>query len=424
MTRILAPTSKVGFYTNKTSVTEKTYFRDGSLYMTQTFQTTTGLSYKGPTHGSDGHQPTNYSRSILRAVGESYEITYGNTGMVTKGTNSFGNWLGMSTAPWAQFNLASGSVSPSSYLRDQAISNAVKKLHGENAYILEDLAQAGKTAKQAWDIFKRIVQSTGKYLAALYEAIAFWEASFGAPKRHGGPGKGRRSNDAFIRDLANSWLAWYYGIKPLISTLNALGSNQKPRIKTIKVKSKASGQLNPSGLYSQTDPSGTNYVYSGECREETTCCLICDITMSDNLAKLAQLGFRGGHDPFVEGDEYGGVINDSEVLLLAWALMPYSFVIDWIIPVETFLRSLVWSPALTYKGGYITDWMGGTAKCSAVSGAFNYKGNMPKGRIEALLFQRETYNSYPPPVGLSVQQSLTTTNSFNALALLTQALLK
>lgn len=421
MTRVHSFTSKVGYYTSQGSGTIRSIRPDGSVSSSFTGTALMGISYKSPTQSSDGHKPTDYSRSVIRAVADSFDMVYKRDGYKAVGDNSFyRNWQAMNSTPWGQLSLHAGSVSPSSYLRLNAIAGAVKKLHAQQAFILEDLAQSAKTAREVYDLFKSILKKTGHYLGILYSAMFFWESGFGVPTKRGGPKRHRTSADGWIRKLANAWLAWYYGIKPLISTINAFGKAESPRFRTLKAVSKQSSPLDPKGLYKQADPLGTYYTYEGQCKEETTCCLIVDCKMSTNLAALANLGFRGGGNPFADGDDYGPLISDGDVLVLGWALLPYSFVVDWLIPVEQFLSTLVWSPGITYKGGYITDYMGGESTCSANNGAAGYYGKMPKTRIEACLFQREAYNSYPPPAALAVNQGISPVNAFNAAALLLQ----
>jgi len=421
VTRILAPTTKVGYYAYTRTSSVDDYFADGSFRRTQNYSYTSAISYKAPTVGSDKHKPTAYSRVIIRSVGEPFDIRYILSGGRSKSSNSFGSWLRMSSTPWGQLSLNTGSVSPSAYLRTNAIAAAVAKLHGQQAFIMEDLAQSAKAARQAYDIFKLIVSKTGGYLATLYEILAFYDSNWNSwSRKRGGPSRIRKDSEPLLRRLANAWLAWYYGIKPLISTMKAIGDSRKPRFKTITAKAKFSGPLNPSGLFSQADVATLNYSYTGECKEETTCKLICDVVMSDTVELLNRLGFRGGGNPFEEGEGYDTVIRDGEVLLLGWALLPYSFIFDWIVPVEKFLSTLTWSPGITYQGGYITDWMGGNVTCRTRNGAYGYTGSMPSGRVEAILFQRESYNNYPPPAALAVNQSISPVNRLNAAALLLQ----
>lgn len=418
MTKVHSFTNQVGYYVSRGSSRHTIRDTTGSIIWDVPDTPPMGISYKSPTHGSDGHKPTAYSRSVIRATsngGSAYKVGYG----TILRTNDFhGSGLGMHPNPWGQYGISSGSVQPSGYLRQSAIAAAIEQMHGQNAFILEDLAQSAKTAKEVYDLFKEILSKTGKYLSVLYAAISFWETGHGPWTRRYTPKSAKRSSDPWLKRLANAWLAWYYGIKPLISTINAIGADRKPRTKSIRIRVKRSGPLDPSGLFSQSNFGGLYYTFSGVCKEEVKVTLLCDVTMSDSMEALAALGWRTNVDPFSSSMSLGLNISDGQALQLGWALMPYSFVVDWCIPVEKFLSTLTWSPGITYKGGSITNWMGGTAECKEKNYDPNWKGDKLNGRVEALLFQRETYSNYPPPAALSVKQGISPTQAINAAELL------
>lgn len=418
MGKVHAHTSKVGYHISRGYSRWTTRNTDGNIIWDVPTDPIMGVSYKSPTRGSDGHKPTQYSRCVLRATGTGGKISKVDYGETTRDNPFHHNGMAMHTNPWGQYGIDSGNVSPSGFLRERAIASAIDKMHGQNAFILEDLAQSAATARQVYDLFKEIFSKTGKYLAVLYSAIAFWESGFSSHKRRYSPKSAKRSNDPWLRRLANAWLAWYYGIKPLISTINAIGAARKPRTKSVKVSAKRSASLDPSGLFSQSNWGGLYYSFSGDCKEEVTVVLMLDVVMSDTMAALANLGWRTSVDPFSQDMELGLNVSDGQSLQLGWALLPYSFVIDWLIPVEQFLSTLTWSPGITYKGGYVTDWMGGTCTCHEKDSDPNWVGQKLVGTVEALLFQRETYHDFAPPAALAVNQGISPTNVINAAELL------
>jgi len=426
MTRVMAHTSKVGYYVDKPSVeTKRFWFRADTpeYYMYSTYDDPPrAISFKSPTWPSDGHQPTSYSRIVIRGVGQPFDY-YGPSGSgyqrSTSNSSLTGNEISMSSTPWGQYGLYAGNVHPSEYLRANAISDALKRLGGNQANILEDLAQARQIGVLAGSLFKSIVQHTGRYLSVLNEITTFRSKDFGTIK--GGPGRYTGPTvDGTVRGLAQAWLTWYYGVKPLISTINTLGQAQKPKNGSLKVLSKRDAVLDPTGLFSHYGLGTPAYIVEGKCREEVTCCLLVDYQLSTNLQLLANLGFHGGN-PFAdsESDDYGPLIDQYDIAVTAWALVPYSFVVDWILPVENFLRSLQWSPQISYKGGYVTNWMGGKATCTRnLFYPTTVVKKAPQARVEAVLFQREAYPFYPPPAVLTVNQSISPSNLASGAALL------
>lgn len=420
MTKVMAHTSKVGYYVREQTHQQTRTVRSSGSKSYFNWPAQVGISYKSGTRRSDGRKPTDYSRCIIRAIGNAYD--YYDPLVRTEGSNSFwSNGLQMNSRPWGQLSLGSGNVHPSSYLVANAISRSKNKLNGNAAHILEDLAQARQTASMAVDLVKDIGKATGKYLA-VYSAIL---QGGGILAGQGGPKtmlKRRRGHNAPVRRLAKAWLTWYYGIKPLISSINQLGKAWEPKYDTVRSSTKERAELSPSSLFNNGLYGRKRITVTGTAYEEATCVLICDVKLTSNLNALANLGFHGG-DPLSDStrDDYGGLINDTDVLTLGWALLPYSFVFDWIVPVENFLKTLYWSPNILYKGGYVTKYMYGRANGviqNNTSFDGGYGGKMPSGIVEALLFEREAYSDYPPPSILAVNQSISNPSTLaSAIAL-------
>lgn len=419
MAYVMPHTTKLGASVRRDTVKIDEYYVAGGGFRQTVYyyNTPLGLHFKSGTQRSDGRKPTNYSRCIISAIGNSIDFHDGL--LRKKGSNSFySNGLYMNTQPWSQLGLLSGSVSPSAYLRAAAINNAIVKLHGNQANILEDLAQATQTARMFHDIVKDIIQRTGRFLSAYGAILTAAGITSNGPSK---PGKRPPRQGNYVKRLAKAWLVWYYGVKPLISTINQVAKAWEPKYKTIKSVSKQRAQLDPSSLFTNSAYGRNKITVTGSTHEEVTCKLICDVKLSSNINSLANLGYHGG-DPYADSVrgamQEGGSAND--LLTTGWALIPYSFVFDWIIPVEKFLRTLYWSPLIQYKGGYVTSYMGGTAygRIENPTSGSVYGGKTPSGRVECLLFQRQAYSNYPPPSILAVNRSISPPTLASAIALI------
>lgn len=414
----MAHTTKVGYSTHKTKHTQTRTNHLSGETASYTWEGTTGISYRSGVKRSDGRKATSYSRCVIRAIGNAYD--YFDPFARTEGSNSFwSNGLKMNTYPWSQLSLNAGNVHPSPYLEANAINRSKNKLNGAAANILEDLAQARQTAEMAWDLLKSIARATNRYLSAFGAILATYGLVVGdyKPSR-----RKRRGHNAPVRRLAKAWLVWYYGIKPLISSINQLGKEWEPKYKTVKAVTKERAVLDPSSLFTNGQYGRNRITVTGDAYEEVTCKLIVDVKLTSTLNGLALLGFRGG-DPWLASvaANAGGAGNDTDVLALGWALLPYSFVFDWVVPVESFLQTLYWSPQILYKGGYVTKFMYGQAKGvieNNTSFGYGYGGKMPSGTVEALLFEREAFGNYPPPSILAANQSLSNPSTLaSAIAL-------
>lgn len=414
-------TSKVGYYVRQQNVVWYRS-RNGSTPRAMTSNVTTGISFRSAVHKSDGVLATNYGRSIITATSLGGVDIRDSVGWrITGDTGFHANGVRMNSQPWGQIGLPSGFVNPPEYLRANAILQAKSSLHGNTANILEDLAQAGQMAKDAAALFKKIGKATSIYLSVL-EAVSFWDKDFGRRHRsRGGPKRNRLHPDGVIRTLAQAWLVWYYAVKPLIGTLNQIGLASQPKTLLITGEGKGSCMLDHGDLF---DPAPlAPFLYKdGIAGAEVRCKLYVMAKLSSGLMHLMNLGFH----PKVRnlpGDEYGDMLDATDILTTAWAIVPYSFVIDWMVPVENFLRSLYWSPSLEYKHGYISKVMMGRSTAYAIRSGYGNIGSLEEGkraegRVEALLFQRETYNSHPPPSVLTVNQSISPSNVISAMALI------
>lgn len=315
--------------------------------------------------------------------------------------------------------------SPAGYLTNQCLIKCRNKLKsfGEDENYSLDLATALAERKQT----ERLTVDTVKKLAKAIRAArrldavkTFQVLGLLAVK---GPKNRRRKHyaDSIKRLRAKTWksphelwLAAQYGWKPLLSdcytSAIALYEAEKERtVLTARVVSTAKDGKNTSKLVSQV--IGT---FACRCRKHLDVKhkvkVRLDYVKSNSpLTPLAQLGL-------------------TNPLNVAWELVPFSFVVDWFIPVGAFLSSLDASIGWTFKGGtlsitttqkswaevrdYSTSESGGTA----ITGALTCSG---KGR--QFQFTRSVYSSEPFPTMPSFKPSASGLHVANGIALLLSA---
>lgn len=132
----------------------------------------------------------------------------------------------------------------------------------------------------------------------------------------------KRPYDAQTKDLANRWLQYQYGVKPLLSDIH--GSCEALRKALVTGTNKtvsARSTEHYRGVQQKIEPiSGAPYmvvtqkIVSKRVKARYT-------ISSASLQALTSVG----------------ITNPA---LLAWELIPYSFVVDWLFPVGTWLASL------------------------------------------------------------------------------------
>ncbi len=127
-------------------------------------------------------------------------------------------------------------------------------------------------------------------------------------------------------DLASAWLAIQYGWRPLLNDVYAAGCALEkalgpPRVLTFRTSLTKQDDVNQSA-----GGSGTWLVHSGRKRKVQ---LI--YRLSEQVGRARKLGLL---DPFS----------------VAWEVIPYSFVVDWFIPIGTFLAEA------SFFGGLSGAW--------------------------------------------------------------------
>ena len=150
---------------------------------------------------------------------------------------------------------------------------------------------------------------------------------------------GTQANKAVIRDYkkvvsdstkvaSDTWLAWQYGIRPLISDLKgAVSEYYKVRAASPVIRAfhlKASNDERMGGFQSgpATDADHPAYVYQTQ------------YTQTGRISCYAEF-----QDSAQSWDQSAQRLGLTDPALLAWELIPYSFVIDWFVNVGDFLQA-------------------------------------------------------------------------------------
>lgn len=136
------------------------------------------------------------------------------------------------------------------------------------------------------------------------------------------------------KQLSDAYLYFIYGVKPLMSDVyNASGALSNVICRDSNaLKVKATGSM--SDTFVNTDGSGT---FQNHYELNVKISAGISASINDSFSSLA--------------DELG-VLNPLEI---AWDYLPWTFVIDWAIPVGSVLQSLSASLGLDFHSGYLTS---------------------------------------------------------------------
>lgn len=214
-------------------------------------------------------------------------------------------------------------------IEDEVNNRAVLRLNDRLSSVKVNYAQFFAERKQTAKLFEdtafRIVQAASSLRRG--DLTGFTRSLSLSATQRSRVAKGWKyvTKDKASKRIANHWLEYQYGWKPLLSDVygsaellarNAV-SPKKPH-GTIRVKVPISKTHSvPPALSGY--PHFTTEINASLSGNKS---LICDYVLDDESASaLAETGI-------------------SNPALLAWELLPYSFVVDWFVPVGTYLGNL------------------------------------------------------------------------------------
>lgn len=138
---------------------------------------------------------------------------------------------------------------------------------------------------------------------------------------------------ARARDAGSAYLAYRYGLKPIMLDAEAVLNGLHKDVGTVRRTSRARVQLNSSTVTQSAASTGGMYTYTKNFNN-TEVTTVRAMSLDESYVTLSQnIGF-----------------TDKGLITLPWELMPYSFVIDWFANVGDFIGSLVPTPELRQLG--------------------------------------------------------------------------
>lgn len=186
-----------------------------------------------------------------------------------------------------------------SQLTTEVCTRTLSSIGRSNTDMWENLAEAGKT------------------YSMLESPLASW---FKFEK------KARIATSAL--SAANAWLAYRYGVRPLVQSVDAVLGNLKRKLKPLRITTREQGKISLSASDSfQTGPG-----YWG------TCSFAIDRQRKQTLEVRAM-----SIDEVISTVAYDLGLTSKSIMTLPWELVPWSFVVDWAVNVGDFLGALAQS---------------------------------------------------------------------------------
>lgn len=189
----------------------------------------------------------------------------------------------------------------------EAFSNARSRVADAAVGYAETLAEWRQTVDMFTDTLKSVVKFTRLAKAKKWKALKY-------PK-----------NRKLAKDAANAWLQYRYGVRPLISEV----CNTLDAFRT-KV------QLRQTARYFDVYQDFDSQEYEDTNRYST-------VKVSGSVSKSVDIQTSAGcmFDFLNTNWELANRFGFNDLFTLGWELVPYSFVIDWFIPIGDMLSFMV-----------------------------------------------------------------------------------
>lgn len=272
-----------------------------------------------------------------------------------------------------------------SELENEALAKAIAKIKDQKAALGEALAESTKTYSMIVDSGRTLLQAA--LAVKRGNAAQAWSLL--------------KDGRSVVRRGADLYCQYQYGWRPLMSDLKGMYDLFTEQLKQ--------AQLIKAVAYSQRQ--SVEAIDSGDCHRQGTGYRQCKVVLWGYIT-----------DPVLSLPEKVGLANP---LSLAWELVPYSFVVDWFIPVGKTLDAFVPPKGVSFVGGTATTFGKIDVQFAQKFGA-NTEVITPKdGTMQIESSQRRVYSggSWPIPGFYAINPfNQKYKHGFEALALLIQRL--
>lgn len=347
-----------------------------------------GVTFLAP--GTPWRPPTSYNRRVSRVTRKPGLVRWYD-GEKTNTETRFcvgGEALLYSVRDW--WGSAMSSVAPNDNSRVRADVECRKKIGDQKVNYLVALAEARKTANMLTRNTFGLIRALRAVRNRDYAGAA---KELGIPKRHMRNG----------RALASRHLEFQYGWLPLMGDIHGTFELLKEQINRPLILRATrhivdSTDIDHSMIAGWGNPYWSFSSVTGSVRRDHSTTLYGQID-----------------DPYLNVAQRMGLSNP---LTLGWELIPYSFVVDWALPVGTMLEALSAIHGIKFIGGF--RGLHGQLDLQLEGNLAAWRGesgNPGSASYECFSYRRDVLYDWPE-VRPYIKSPFTASNAYNALALL------
>lgn len=270
--------------------------------------------------------------------------------------------------------------------KDESVVKALNRLAEANANLGASLAEGKRTC----DMYLGLVIRGANALHELRRLN--WRRALEATG-YGSVRKGRKQ-------ISDDWLSFIYGWKPLAQEIYDADDLAVSVLKQVhQIEGTAKGK----------SERHEDFTWSGWLRHRGSS-RVSHRTVLRGLVQNKALHYLNA----------GGLINPASI---AWELVPWSFAIDWFMPVGQTLQAMTAHYGVQSQGGWTSSKTDTTLVLDAVTGPVSWHSTRTDGgsyvaRIHR--FHRQAYADFPRPQFFADTTPFSSTRAINALALVNQ----
>lgn len=341
---------------------------------------------KWPFTRGDRFSPNNYRRTIVLLEDETPMLQSVPPGAIASYGWTRDYWIS-SEEPLLTGVRYDNINAQRSNIKAAARTKALLKLADGKATLGVDLAEAVKTANMLATDATSVVEALLDFKRGNFSSVP---ARFGISLRDLLSGK----------FAADKWLQFQYGYKPLYNQIGSYCELLLPQVKR------------PLFLFGKSTQSATATQEFFRNRDRTRS--IGNYSARHKVEYCAKIS-----NAYLRSLSETGLINPLSV---AWELVPYSFVVDWFVPVGNLLEALTATAGLDFVWGFESDTLDFSLREEAVIGnitsAPGYVTQNAKRRIRAKSFERTVLSGFELPELYAKANPFSTSHITSAVSLI------
>lgn len=304
------------------------------------------------------------------------------------------------SSAYTSANVSLADSQPFTSMINQLDSQALSLFYSRVKDQSVNLAQCMVERKQTINMFADVVSRIAKTLTAakhgnISGALGHLLAAKNGPKQ-----------------VANDFLALQFGLRPLLSDLDGIAKALAEGVKSVyDIKASRHEKVSPQLLFSDSCNRGPRLVSKIYTEGDVTVTYHATISAElPHLRALSQLGF-------------------GNLASLAWEVIPYSFIVDWVLPVGGYINAMDAFSGLSVLHVHRTVYFNETVTCERIYGGldqnwYDWENATAGFQVKKVVCRRTPLTTVPSLPFPDFKDPLSLTHIADALSLLAQLKIK